>query len=76
MDVKDTHTCRTSMLRWLRVRTIESAPTAVSRRQLRLALVGATTLALVATLLLTADAALAAEIGVEPTGVGDVSSGP
>ena len=49
---------------------------AVTHRHLRVALVGATTLALILTLLLTADVAVAAEIGVDPTSVGEVSSGP
>lgn len=64
------------MLRSLRARTVGTSMMAVTHRHLRVALVGATTLALILTLLLTADVAVAAEIGVDPTSVGDVSSGP
>lgn len=62
------------MVRPLGVRTIGSALTLGDNRHLWLAV--ATVLAVVLALALTADAAVATEFAADPTGVGDVSSGP
>ncbi|QZP37932.1 hypothetical protein [Halobaculum magnesiiphilum] len=64
------------MLRSPRSRTGGSTLAAVGRIHPRLVATAVTVLACVLVLLLTADVAAAADVAVDPSGVGDVSSGP